>query len=153
MDTFKKSEKPVYVALKLAKEDVRGSQNTATIPTNALVISDVTSLPSSVAATTTAYASTVAATSVTPHATTDVSPAVASSVMTASVTSRMISSTPSADQEQERGPNATDGHAATIRRRPDLLSRWSSTAIDLTSPPSPDPEDGYSSPPSPGNFL
>ena len=139
LNTFKKSEKPVYIALKLAKADVGSSQN------------DLTSLPPSVATTAIASASAVAATRVTPNAMTDLTPAVTSYVTNAfSVTSRIISSTPSADQEES---SATDGHAATIRRRPALLSTWSSTAIDLTSPPSPAPEDGYGSPPSPGNFL
>ena len=147
----------MYIALKLAKADVGSSQNIAAIPTNAItpvVRSDLTSLPSSVATAAIASAPTIAATRVTPYATTDVTPAVTSYVTNAySVTSRIVSSTPSADQEREQESNATDGHAATIRRRQALLSTWSSTAIDLTSPPSPAPEDGYSSPPSPGNFL
>ena len=109
----------MYIALKLAKADVGSSQNTTTIPTNAIkpiVRSNLSSLPSSVDTASIASASTVAATRVTPNATIDVTPAVTSYVINAfSVTSRIISSTPSADQEREQESNATDGQAATIR--------------------------------------
>ena len=119
LNTFKKLKKPVYIALKLAKADVGSSQNTTTIPTNAIkpiVRSNLSSLPSSVDTAAIASASTVAATCVTPNATIDVTPAVTSYVINAfSVTSRIISSTPSADQEREQESNATDGQAATIR--------------------------------------
>ena len=115
LNTFKKLKKPVYIALKLAKADVGSSQNTTTIPTNAIkpiVRSNLSSLPSSVDTAAIASASTVAATCVTPNATIDVTSYVINAF---SVTSRIISSTPSADQEREQESNATDGQAATIR--------------------------------------